>query len=135
MCEVFQEYQLSLCSDPIDKTRPYWVLSTGVSNKKEVNNTITTEALNVYSDEEVLREIAEDRWLENLNSTAIFGFTYDPKAHDVLTLFEGKFTHQFIYSLDRDHLGWRVFGKHPFEHDQHLFKLRERHKGIVENSI
>ena len=89
MCEEFQEYKLCACSDKIDKSKPYWVLNKGIPKKDERGFSILGTL--IYSEEEILREITEDRLLLDLNSKNIFDFDYRPTENDILKLFDGKF--------------------------------------------
>ena len=129
MCEVFQEYKLCTCSDKIDKSKPYWVLNKGIPKKDERGFSILGTL--IYSEEEILREITEDRLLLDLNSKNIFDFDYRPTENDILKLFDGKFNYHFIYSNDK----WRIFDKSPFSDEKHLFKLRQKKKGFIEGEI
>ena len=129
MCEVFQEYKLCTCSDKIDKSKPYWVLNKGIPKKDERGFSILGTL--IYSEEEILREITQDRLLLDLNSKNIFDFDYRPTENDILKLFDGKFNYHFIYSNDK----WRIFDKSPFSDEKHLFKLRQKKKGFIEGEI
>ena len=129
MCEVFQEYKLCTCSDKIDKSKPYWVLNKGIPKKDERGFSIL--GILIYSEEEILREITEDRLLLDLNSKNIFDFDYRPTENDILKLFDGKLNYHFIYSNNE----WRIFDKSPFSNEKHLFKLRQKKKGFIEGEI
>ena len=129
MCEVFQEYKLCTCSDKIDKSKPYWVLNKGIPKRDGRGFSILGTL--IYSEEEILREITEDRLLLDLNSKNIFDFDYRPTENDILKLFDGKFNYHFIYSNDK----WRIFDKSPFSDEKHLFKLRQKKKGFIEGEI
>ena len=129
MCEVFQEYELCTCSDKIDKSKPYWILNKGIPKKDERGLSILGTL--IYTEEEILREITEDRLLFDINSKNIFDFDYHPSENDVLKLFDGKFNYHFINSNNK----WRVFDMSPFSNEKHLFKLRQKKKGFIEGSL
>ena len=129
MCEVFQEYKLCTCSDKIDKKKPYWVLNKGLPKKDERETSILGTL--IYSEDEILKEITEERLLQDLNSKNIFDFDYRPSENDILKLFDGKFNYHFIHSNNE----WRIFDKSPFSDEKHLFKLRQKKKGFIEGEI
>ena len=129
MCEVFQEYKLCTCSDKIDKKKPYWVLNKGVPKKDERETSILGTL--IYSEDLILKEITEERLLQDLNSKNIFDFDYRPSENDILKLFDGKFNYHFNHSNNE----WRIFDKSPFSDEKHLFKLRQKKKGFIEGEI
>ena len=88
MCEVFQEYKLCTCSDKIDKKKPYWVLNKGLPKKDERETSILGTL--IYSEDEILKEITEERLLQDLNSKNIFDFDYKPSENDILKLYDGR---------------------------------------------
>jgi len=133
MCEVFQEYKLCTCSDKIDKKKPYWVLNKGVPKKDERETSILGTL--IYSEDGILKEITEERLLQDLNSKNIFDFDYKPSENDILKLYDGRYNYHFIYSKLETDSKWKIFDKGPFSDEKHLFKLRQKKKGFIEGEI
>ena len=102
MCKDLREYKLCTCSSKIDKTKPYWVLS------KRIPALITLDVVGtlIMPDEQFL--LTEDRLLFDLNSKNIFDFDYQPLENDILIVFDGEFTYEFIYEKNELYYKWEV---------------------------
>ena len=102
MCKDLREYKLCTCSSKIDKTKPYWVLS------KRIPALITLDVVGtlIMPDEQFL--LTEDRLLFDLNSKNIFDFDYQPLENDILIVFDGEFTYEFIYEKNELYYKWNV---------------------------
>ena len=102
MCKDLREYKLCTCSSKIDKTKPYWVLS------KRIPVLITLDIVGtlITPDEQFL--LTEDRLLFDLNSKNIFDFDYQPLENDILIVFDGEFTYEFIYEKNELYYKWKV---------------------------
>ena len=102
MCKDLREYKLCTCSSKIDKTKPYWVLS------KRIPVLITLDIVGtlITPDEQFL--LTEDRLLFDLNSKNIFDFDYQPLENDILIVFDGVFTYEFIYKKNELYYKWEA---------------------------
>ena len=136
MCNISKDYKLCTCTAKVDKTKPYWVLNKGIQKpadpfRERIEGTIA------YGTEDMLRELNEDRLLEDLNSKNVFDFEYLPVSFDILKIYDGRFTYHFIYDKDEFETQWlwRPFDKGPFSDDRKLFKMRWKKKGFIEGDI
>ena len=133
MCDVNGKFKLCTCSEKIDKKKPYWVLNKGVPKKDERETSILGTL--IYSEDEILKEISEERLLQDLNSKNIFDFDYKPSENDILKLYDGNYNYYFIFSKIKNHSKWKVLETGPFSDEKHLFKLHQKMKGFIEGEI
>ena len=106
MCKDLREYKLCTCSSKIDKTKPYWVLSKGIPSIPFVSPLVRNWGELIPPDEQFV--LTEDRLLIDLNSKNIFDFDYQPLENDILIVFDGEFTYEFIYEKNELYYKWNV---------------------------
>ena len=124
MCKDLREYKLCTCSSKIDKTKPYWVLS------KRIPALITLDVVGtlIMPDEQFL--LTEDRLLFDLNSKNIFDFDYQPLENDILIVFDGEFTYEFIYIKNELYYKWE-----SSKHVKSTFEPFQKKEGYIDGNL
>ena len=70
--------------------------------------------------------------LIKLNSENIFDFKYSSNENDILKVFDGKFTHHFIYSKFGSTYTWEVLGNEFYNNEKSKFILTPKKKGFIQ---
>ena len=132
MCKGLKEYKLCTCSDKIDKMKPYWILSkaspTNMPEMEKIMGSLMPPGDGYFPTMKNL--------LIDLNSKNIFDFDYQPLENDVLKVFDGEFTYEFIYLKNQSNYGWKLFDYSTgMGNDKDKYKLFQKQKGFIEGSF
>ena len=131
MCKDLKEYKLCTCSDKIDKKKPYWILNKAIPTNYPESPDVMGSLIPPGDGYIPTR----GNLLIDLNSKNIFDFDYQPLENDVLKVFDGEFTYEFIYLKNQSNYEWDHFEYSTgFNNDKDRYSLLQKKKGFIEGS-
>ena len=132
MCDLNGPFKFCTCSGKIDKTKPYWVLNKSSRKEDLPESDIIVMGTFIRGEDEDEIGINPEVILIKLNSENIFDFKYSSNENDILKVFDGKFTHHFIYSKCGKTFTWEVLGNEFYNNEKSKFILTPKKKGFIQ---
>ena len=135
MCDLNGPFKFCSCSGKIDKKKPYWVLNKSV--RKDDLGLGFGERIEVIGTFIPPDENDNKKWstreniLMKLNTKNVFDFKYSPSENDIIKVFDGKFKHHFIYSINDGLSSWEILDDGPSNNEKSDFKLTPKKKGFI----
>ncbi len=140
MCDLDGPFKFCSCSGKINKKKPYWVLNKSVRKEElliiddnDIDEIPRMEVIGTFrfDENDDKKWSIREQLLMKLNTKDVFDFNYKPCENDIIKIFDGKFKHHFIYSINDGLSNWEILDDGPFSNEKGDFKLTPKKKGFI----